>query len=1172
MSLMPPCSLLTILAAMVLLSMAFNIDDINTKIYSGDDKGFFGYRALQYKSEKKWIIVSAPLEGNGTGGIYKCSQAKDCELFHLQDTYSAMSTGIAMAVKSTSTAQFTACSPRLAHECDSNSYLNGICYQFNNQLQLIGNITPAFQECTKRKVDLVFLFDGSESLKIEDFKKNKEFIADIMKTLSNTSIQFAAVQFSKTFHTVFTFTDYQNNRAWDLLDKEQHMKSLTNTHGAIDHVLNTILYKKTAGAIQDATKVLVIITDGSPTDIDVKHVVKRIDDNHIIRYIIGVKYDGKLDLNRLKSLASDPKDNNTFYIDNYSGLKGILDNLQKKIYNIEGTQSAYGRKFKNEMSQSGFSAVYMEDTLVLGSVGSNDWRGSLIEIPSGANSKHVEDPKMEEDSYMGYSVAVGRKGKEILYFSGAPRFNHTGQVLVFHKVNQNWEMIQGKHGTQIGAYFGAELCAVDIDSDGETDFLLVGAPLYYDSQREGRMFVYNLTTELVMWEKLNVTGSSLGRFASSISSLEDLNGDGLRDVAVGAPLEDGQKGAVYIYLGDRLRGIRPESCQRIAAQIVLSTLQFFGQAIDGKMDMEEDGLTDIIVGAYGKVVLFRSRPVLNVSAQLHFTPAQISTDKFHCLEMKEIFPVVTLTACFMVNHTTSVSAGSVKLGLIVSYQLDLDSVRQKSRAFLNATDKGARRHRSSLELSLGETCLNHTIYMPNCVKDTLSPMMIKLNFSQSESPQHNSTAVLNTDVNTVALVEVPFQKNCKRKETCVSDLELDFNFMTTTLLVVDQEYFNVTVTLSNHGDDSYNTSITFHYPHGLSFSKMQVLKATRRMLTSCSGLEDIKDRTVCSVSLPVYPSETTASFYSLFRISNKYNWSNTMEMTITAHSDNGNTTNIKVSRALPVQFAVDLAVVAHDGDSITYVNFSLEDTQPKMVEHVFEVKNLGFKDLPVKVTITFQTQPEHNFVMKDHYILVSEERIKCGNKSDENTQDCSGQHCKSVECESFTLNQHSSVFFTLHGNAFFQPYGMTPPPCKYFCGNRLEGQFSSTVELNYDKQRYVQTADISEDQDDPLTFHRAKIDSRAELIIPPNQLAICMTGIGLGLVLLAIIVCSLYKLGFFKRKYTEQIVNEQKQCQEMSLLPPTGMPDNHNDSMLENQSSSQSHFQNQLSKREEEGE
>lgn len=56
--------------------------------------------------------------------------------------------------------------------------------------------------------------------------------------------------------------------------------------------------------------------------------------------------------------------------------------------------------------------------------------------------------------------------------------------------------------------------------------------------------------------ELNVTAVSMGRFGTSISSLADLNGDGLRDIAVGAPLEDENRGAVYIFLGDRHRAIR----------------------------------------------------------------------------------------------------------------------------------------------------------------------------------------------------------------------------------------------------------------------------------------------------------------------------------------------------------------------------------------------------------------------------------------------------------------------------------------------------------------------------------------------------------------------------------------------------------------------------------------
>ena len=61
----------------------------------------------------------------------------------------------------------------------------------------------------------------------------------------------------------------------------------------------------------------------------------------------------------------------------------------------------------------------------------------------------------------------------------------------------------------------------------------------------------------------NISESSKGRFASSIASLRDLNGDGLQDLAVGAPLEDEHRGAVYIYLGDKTMGIRQKYSQVI---------------------------------------------------------------------------------------------------------------------------------------------------------------------------------------------------------------------------------------------------------------------------------------------------------------------------------------------------------------------------------------------------------------------------------------------------------------------------------------------------------------------------------------------------------------------------------------------------------------------------------
>eukprot|EP00063_Salmo_salar_P068565 XP_014043400.1 PREDICTED: integrin alpha-L-like [Salmo salar] len=235
-------------------------------------------------------MVSAPYQKNGSGGICRCAQDRtnctDC--YTPQETDTIKYIGLSMAGQSTSPPTFTACSPGLAHECDGNSYLNSICYQFNSQLHITSNFTPAFQECTKKIVDLVFLFDGSGSMTRDEFDKNKGFINNIMTTLTNSSIKFAAVQFSSRARTVFNFNDYQEGRALDNLWKEEHMADLTNTHKAIDFVLKNIFENQAAGATADATKVLVIITDGNPSDTDRNNAINRSDEKNIIRFIIGV--------------------------------------------------------------------------------------------------------------------------------------------------------------------------------------------------------------------------------------------------------------------------------------------------------------------------------------------------------------------------------------------------------------------------------------------------------------------------------------------------------------------------------------------------------------------------------------------------------------------------------------------------------------------------------------------------------------------------------------------------------------------------------------------------------------------------------------------------------------------------------------------------------------------
>ncbi|XP_059411105.1 integrin alpha-M-like [Carassius carassius] len=862
----------------------------------------------------------------------------------------------------------TSCSPYVSHECDGNSYLNGVCYQFNSSLQTVSNFTAAYQECTKREVNLVFLFDGSSSMKQHEFEMNKKFIKDVMKKLSNSSIKFAAVQFSGDVRTVFDFNDYQNGSAEEKLMKEKHMKSLTNTYKAINFIVKDLLNSVSSGA---DPKALVIITDGDPTDNDDYNVLNRCDEQNIFRYIIGV---GKTDLTELTKLASEPKHNNTFYIENYSGLGGLLGNLQKKIYNIEGSKDAQGRDRQRELSQSGFSVVYQEDSVIVGSVGLNDWCGALYEVTgSGSEFRQTEiiDPAVNKDSYMGYSTVLGMRRGVSLLFSGAPRAEHRGLVTLFTKNESTWTVMSNFNGEQIGSYFGASLSVLDVDSDGDSDFLLVGAPLFYQSQprAEGRLYVYTLSEQNYFQKTLNVSQSSTGRFAASVASLKDMNGDSLSDVAVGAPLEN--EGVVYIYLGDRTHGINPEYIpQRIPARSVLPGLQQFGLSLFGQMDMNNDNLTDIMIGAQGGIVLLRAQPVMSVSTELSFSPKEISLNYFECPGVNT-FNAFNLTSCFTMTERTS-STGSLEKKMNVSLNLNVDVVRGMSRGFFDQSNVSSRTLQQFILLDSGSSCFNFPIFMLHCVADTVSPLKIRMNFSQTEMSLGNSLAVLDIHSRTEEYVEVPFQRNCDSNNSCVADLKLNVSFMNDTLVMVNQAHFTVLILLANPGDDSFNTSIVLHYPEGLSLAKFDAIKSRTR--SSCGDRDSgATNRTTCSINLPVYRSGTTTEFLATFRVTKwEHDWSDRMEMMITAYSDNnGNISDTVVRKSVPVQFSVDLAISLVAEDSVTYLNFSLEDRGPKPLKINFRVENSEFKGLHVAVTLTLLCQTTH-VILRPHSFSMHE--------------------------------------------------------------------------------------------------------------------------------------------------------------------------------------------------------
>uniref|UniRef100_A0A8C4QDQ6 Uncharacterized protein n=1 Tax=Eptatretus burgeri TaxID=7764 RepID=A0A8C4QDQ6_EPTBU len=245
----------------------------------------------------------------------------------------------------------------------------------------------------------------------------------------------------------------------------------------------------------------------------------------------------------------------------------------------------------------------------------------------------------------GYAVAAGHfphpNGKVVA--AGAPRIN--GTVILLSLEDGSLKKYQEILGTQLGAYFGAVLCLMDLNSDGMDD-LLVGAPQYTEIRDEGRVYVY-ISNAGKMQETTQLAGSHAynAHFGTAIESLGDINDDGFQDVAIGAPQEDDFHGVVYIYQGDD-GGIVPHYSQKIFGRKISTRLKMFGQSISGGKDMDGNGYNDLTVGSFADaVVLLRSREIQIISATVHL-PSFTKRIPQACVENGVSMICLNMTVCF----------------------------------------------------------------------------------------------------------------------------------------------------------------------------------------------------------------------------------------------------------------------------------------------------------------------------------------------------------------------------------------------------------------------------------------------------------------------------------------------------------------------------------------------
>lgn len=1136
-----------LLVTALALCHGFNLDTENPITFQENARGF-GQTVVQF--EGSWVVVGAPQEikaANQTGGLYQCDYSTGrCEPVPLQVPTEAvnMSLGLSLAA-ATNPAQLLACGPTVHQTCKENTYVNGLCFLFDSNLRRQPQRFPEpLRGCPQQESDIAFLIDGSGSIHSIDFQKMKEFVSTVMEQFEKSKTLFSLMQYSDVFRTHFTFSDFKKNpNPRSLVIPIRQLQGLTHTATGIRKVIRE-LFQNASGSRENAVKILVVITDGQKygDSLEYEDVIPEADRQGLIRYVIGVGDAFNSDKSRqeLNIIASAPARDHVFRVNNFEALKTIQDQLQEKIFAIEGTQTGSSSSFEHEMSQEGFSAAITSNGPLLGSVGSFDWAGGAFLHTSKGKVTFINTTRVDSDmndAYLGYAAAVISRSRVQSLALGAPRYQHTGLVVMFRQSAGTWEASANIQGSQIGSYFGASLGSVDVDRDGSTDLVLIGAPHYYESARGGQVSVCPLPKGRARWRcdalLRGEQGHPWGRFGAALTVLGDVNGDKLTDVAIGAPGEQENRGAVYLFHGVSVVSISPSHSQRITGSQLSPRLQYFGQSLSGGQDLTMDGLMDLAVGAQGHLLLLRSQPLLRVEATMDFTPSEVARNVFECQEQEvrnKIAGVVRV--CLHVRKRTRDRLREGDVQSVISYVLALDSGRPSSRAIFDETKNST--HRQKQALGLTSKCETLTLLLPKCVDDSVSPIVLRLNYTLVGTPVSsfgNLRPVLAEDSQKFFTASFPFEKNCGNDNICQDDLSVTFSFRNLrTLVVGDPRELNVTLTVRNEGEDSYGTQVTLYHPAGLSYRKVSVVqnwRSQRSWQVSCSSSSSPKGSgalksTSCSINHPIFPDNSEVTFNVTFDVEFDASLGNKLLLKANVTSENNipRTNKTEFQLELPVKYAVYL-IVSSGETSTKYLNFTASEKTSQAMEHQYQFSNLGKRSLPISVVFWVPVRLNDEIVWDRPQVTFSPNLLSTCSVEEKSPPysdflaklekthvlNCSIAFCQRIKCEIPYFSVEEEFYVTLHGNLSFDWYIKTS-------SNHL--LVVSTAEILFNDSTFALLPGQG-------MFVRSQTETKVELYEVHDPVPLIVGSSVGGLVLLALVTAGLYKLGFFKRQYKDMM-------------------------------------------------
>nr|XP_048684590.1 integrin alpha-10 isoform X3 [Caretta caretta] len=1112
------------------------------------------------------MLVGAPWDGtadNRKGDVYKCvmgaRNVSACAKVNLGDlALQNVSTQIrnmhfGMTLLDNKEDGFVACAPLWSQECGTSMFSTGICTRVDGSFQPTETIAPTAQRCSTY-MDIVIVLDGSNS--IYPWYEVQNFLSNILSKffIDPNQIQVGVLQYGEKAVHEWSLWDYQT--AEEVVEAAKNISRQegreTRTAFAI-HKACSEAFSPERGGREGATKLVIVVTDGESHDGDeLPEALAECEKRNITRYAIAVlghymrrQQDPHSFINEIKYIASDPDEKYFFNVSDEAALNDIVDALGDRIFSLEGTHGYNESSFELEMSQIGFSTHLLEDGILFGTVGAYDWDGAVLKesrhgrviLPRKAFEKEFPLELKNHAAYLGYTVSSVRlRNGKCLYVAGAPRFKHKGKVILFEMSNSGRVVIsQALAGEQIGSYFGSEVCPVDVNGDGITDVLLVAAPMYLGGQNKetGRVYIYKVGQLLLTFSgTLHAAKKPQdSRFGYSLAAVPDLNHDGFNDVVAGAPLEDDHRGAVYVYHGAR-GTILPQYQQRIEALSLHPSLSYFGRSVDGQMDLDGDELVDLAVGAQGAAVVLRSRRIVQVNASLAVNPTSINVLQKNCQRQGKDSACITATVCF---RASSRSPGRGDRHFGIKYSASLDDRKFGTRAVFDDTSQKLVQKR--LRASVGKAACQPLPFHVIDMTDYLRPVSMMVKFALSDS---DPGPVLDERSSTTVKKLIPFFKDCGEDNECVTDLVLQASMdlagsrQKPHVIRKGKRKVLVDVVLENKKENAYNASLKLGFSKNLHFSSLS-LKGETQVKVECSA-PSLHTRT-CSVSYPVFRSLAKVAFLLEFEFSCSF-LLDRAHLKLTASSD-----SIEMNETLHDNTVQPFTYVSYEPDLFLSSEAILNryEVHPAGTfsssvgpefKTTIKVQNLGcyaVRNLSVSMYLPAMAFRRSYFlsitrIIADNVTCVVQNLTEATLRSQAGVipihpedllhadrLNCSNAWCQVVRCELQQLEKNTEVSIHLlrviHNDFFRRAKFKTVKVISTFALVAKENSFLFLEESAHRRETVLE-------------------------IIQPKRIPISLwiligSSIG-GLLLLALIIFCLWKLGFFTHKKIQEEEKEEQ--------------------------------------------